>query len=196
MDILAVAALDLAVQHPGARLLAEIGVEQVDGGGAEHVNLGQAGDQWQYLAQEFHMGFGETPGPVGGIADNLHLTVDEPHGHGHVVGDAVAAKFRQDRIVVGAVLIAQATAYLGSRLHHRHGRIEVELIGFGNTVRRPESPHATGFPQPVIGTADQIRVQGDDKQRHPVQSQIAARQAAAQSLEHVFQRGFQGGAIG
>lgn len=98
-DRLAVAAADLAVQHPLAGIAAEIGGQHVVGELAEHGHLGGDGQMVLHSQQRIDHVVGKAVMVVGrpGAHHALHRTVAEGLHEGQVIGDSVLAQVLEDR---------------------------------------------------------------------------------------------------
>jgi hypothetical protein len=167
VDVLALAAMDQAVQNPLAGEVSEVGFQYDLGGPAQRVHLHQPGEHRQHLGDRPQLGGGEAARPIGGERHRVDAAVGEHHGQGGVVGGALGAQLLEDGEIQDGAGDVEAAANRACALEEQGVRALQEGVLLQNGQRRPELLDRVAVAQPAVAQPRELRVHGAQRQSQP-----------------------------
>ena len=186
VDVLAVAAADVAGEHLLAGLLAQVGVEDVVRDAPPGVDFGDAREGRHDAAQRVDLGVAEATGPPRDEARGMDIAVDKAHRQRQEVGGAFLAQLLEDREVQRPLATFDAAPdfdVLG--IDHADRALEV-LLGVLDADRRRSDLHRVAGLGPDEAAAGDIGMQRAHEHRDPVERHPLLQQPAAELLQHVL----------
>jgi hypothetical protein len=180
VDFVAVAALDLAVQHALAGLGPEVGVQDVARDAAQALALDQARERRTHAPQGVELAVAESAGAVGGKAHRVDRPGGELERHDDVVGHAERAQLGEHQELLRALHGGEAPPDLARAVEHRVEGVAQVLVGLQVVVHRVDLLDRRDAALPDVAPARHDRVQRAHEHPHAQQRQPALEQPLAQ----------------